>query len=111
VARDEEQIARTESLFRRVNERIAQTARRFGAQDASFVCECADIDCTTRVRATLAEYEEARAAGARFLLAPGHERTDVERVEENGSRFTLVEKIAPRARRVAQELDPRAQEA
>ena len=71
---DEEDLraARTEALFRDVNERIAESAERFGSHDASFVCECDAADCTHRVRATLEEYEEVRADGARFLVAEGH---------------------------------------
>jgi hypothetical protein len=37
-------LAKTESLFRDVNERIAESAQRFDAEDAAFVCECADAD-------------------------------------------------------------------
>jgi len=112
VSREHEQrIARTESLFRGVNERIAGTSRRFGVGDASFVCECDDPQCTERVRATLAEYEAVRADGARFLVAPGHENNDVEEVRGRGTGFSLVEKVKPLVRQTAQQLNPRAQEA
>jgi len=107
----DEQIAKTESLFRGVNERIAETAARFGAQEASFVCECADPHCTEFVRATLADYEHARAHGARFILAPGHELPEAERVTQRSKRFELVEKIKPRIRITAAQLDPRAPQA
>jgi hypothetical protein len=106
----DERIARTESLFRGVNERIAETAARFGAEEASFVCECARTDCTEHVRATLVEYEQVRADGTRFILAPGHELPDVERVTRRSKRFELVEKVKPRVRKAAEKLDPRAQE-
>jgi hypothetical protein len=107
----DEQIAKTESVFRGVNERIAETARRFGGPDALFVCECDDGGCAERVPATLAEYEAVRADGARFLVAPGHENRGVERVRGSGSDFTLVEKVKPLVRQTAQRLDPRTQEA
>ena len=107
----DEQIAKTESLFRGVNERIAETAARFGAQEASFVCECADPHCTEFVRATLADYEHARAHGARFILAPGHELPEAERVTQRSKRFEFVEKVKPRIRITAEQLDPRAQQA
>ena len=107
----EQRIARTESLFRGVNERIATSARHFGAQDATFVCECDDPQCTERVRATLAEYEDVREDGARFLITPGHANGEVEEVRGGGRRFSLVEKVRPLVRRTAQQLNPRAQEA
>ena len=107
----EQRIARTESLFRGVNERIATSARRFGGEDASFVCECDDPECTERVRATLTEYELVRRDGARFLIVPGHEDSEVEEVRGVGPRFSLVEKVKPVVRQTAEELNPRAQEA
>jgi hypothetical protein len=107
----EKRIARTESLFRGVNERIAASSRRFGGDDASFVCECEDPKCTDRVRATLVEYEAVRADGAQFLVAPGHENNDVEEVRAHGTGFSLVEKVKPLVRRTAEQLNPRAQQA
>ena len=94
-----------------MNERIAISARRFGGDDASFVCECDDPQCTARVRLTLAEYEEVRSDGASFLVAPGHENEAVEEVRSDGPSFSLVEKVRPLVRRTAQQLNPRAQEA
>ena len=68
---DEVAIARTESAFRELNEAIARTADRFEAEEADFVCECADPDCTHRVTAALEDYEDVRAEATHFLLAPG----------------------------------------
>ena len=111
MSNEQERIARTESLFRGVNERIAAFAQRLGGEDASFVCECDDTQCTERVRATLDEYEAVREDGARFMIAPGHENDAVEEVLAGGPRFSLVEKVKPLARRTAERLDPRTQEA
>ena len=102
-----EKIARTESLFREVNERIAETAERFGAPDSSFVCECADPTCTHRVHASLAQYERVRDDGSRFLLVPGHEDERVEAVVGNVGGYAVVEKQQVAVRKLALELDPR----
>ena len=102
-------IARTESLFRDVNERIAETAERFGSEDAVFVCECADAGRDNRLQAQLDEYEHGRADGVRFLVAPGHEEPDYERILYRHDAFQVVEKS--KNRRLAEkveELDPRA---
>jgi hypothetical protein len=103
-----ERIARTESLFREVNERIAESAKRLDADDADFVCECADSTCTDRVAATLDEYEQIRADGTTFLLVPGHEDPRVEAVVEREQEHAVVEKRQPRVAQVAEALDPRA---
>jgi hypothetical protein len=108
----EERIARTESLFRDVNERIAESAHRFDSDTADFVCECADQTCTERVEATLQEYELARSEGTRFLLRPGHEDERIERVvAQHGSRWTMVEKISEAVARAARRLNPRTEPA
>jgi hypothetical protein len=80
MAEREMRVAHTEALFRDVNERIAESAGRFEARDAEFVCECADPACAERVPATLDQYEEVRSDGTHFLLSPGHELPEVERV-------------------------------
>ncbi len=105
---DHERRARTEALFRDVNERIADSALRFEAGTTEFVCECADPSCTDRIEASLDEYEDVRADGATFLLAPGHEEPDIERVVADRGRFWIVEKVQRRVRRTALRLDPRA---
>jgi hypothetical protein len=100
--------ARTEALFRDVNERIAESAQRFEAEATQFVCECADPSCTHRLEVTLDEYEEVRSDGATFMLAPGHEDDDIERVLEKRGRFNIVEKVQRTVRDTVRRLDPRA---
>lgn len=102
-----ERRATTEALFRDVNERIAESAERFDADDTEFVCECADPNCTERVPATLVEYEEVRADPATFLTVPGHEQGDIERVISKRSRLQVVEKVQAAVRRTVLRLDPR----
>jgi hypothetical protein len=103
-----EKIARNEALFREVNERIAETAERFDAEETRFVCECADPACTERVEAKLEEYERVRADGATFLLVPGHEDARVESVIERENGYAVVEKQHPVVTPLARQLDPRA---
>ena len=105
---DKVRRARTEALFRDVNERIAESAERFAASSTQFVCECADPGCTNRLEATLEEYEQVRADGATFMLAPGHEHTDIERVvDASRSRFHVVEKVQATVRATVRRLNPR----
>ncbi len=105
---DPERIGRTEALFREVNERIAESAVRLRASDAEFVCECADSDCTTRIEATLAEYEQVRDDGATFLLMPGHEDKRIEAVVEKQAEHAVVEKTHPQVVPVVLSLNPRS---
>ena len=100
--------ARTESLFRDVNERIAETAERFDSEEAHFVCECDDPLCAHRIETSLETYEEVREDGATFLVADAHVNDEIERVVEKRRGFAIVEKIKPLVRRAVRELDPRS---
>jgi hypothetical protein len=104
---EHERRATTEALFRDVNERIAESAERFDAEETDFVCECADPNCTHRVTASLAEYEEVRDDPTTFLLLPGHEQGDIERVVSDRGRFRIVEKFQAAVRRTVIRLNPR----
>jgi hypothetical protein len=104
---DQERMARTEAAFREVNEAIAETASRFDAEEADFLCECADPQCAHRVTAELEEYEEVRSEPTHFLLAPGHHVPKVERIVEQTSELEVVAKVAPRMVRIVRRLNPR----
>ena len=104
---EHERRATTEALFRDVNERIAESAERFDAEETDFVCECADPNCTHRVTASLVEYEEVRDDPTTFLLLPGHEQGDIERVVSDRGRFRIVEKFQAAVRRTVIRLNPR----
>ena len=104
----EVRIAKTEALFRDVNERIAESAQGSASADAAFVCECADPGCTEQIEAPLGEYEQVRTDGARFLLVPGHEDERVEKVVERRRRYHVVRKANGIVAAWARKLDPRA---
>jgi hypothetical protein len=104
----EVRIARTESLFRNVNERIAESAQRTDGEEAAFVCECADADCTEKVEAPIGVYEHVRSDGTQFLLAPGHEDERVEQVVQERPRFSIVRKVNRIVAAYARRLNPRA---
>jgi hypothetical protein len=103
---EELRIAKTESRFRNVNERIAKTAEQIGANEAEIVCECADPECGERIAAPLADYEETRADGSHFLVSPGHEEHGHERVVKTRPGFRIIEKLRG-VGAVAQRLNPR----
>lgn len=103
----QERLAKNESFFRQVNERISEVARAVqGEQTFEFLCECADAGCTERITLTQAEYEDVRAKSTRFVLSPGHTSPEVEHVVEREGDHLVVEKIGI-AGRIAAKLDPR----
>lgn len=104
---EEMRIAKTESLFRDVNEGIAASALRFGSERAEFVCECHDPTCTSRLEVSLEDYERIRSEGTHFLLEPGHEDGKIERVVERRKRFAIVEKFQCRIAAAVRRMNPR----
>lgn len=103
----EVEMAETEAVFREVNERINETAQRFASGEATFVCECADPDCTARVDLPLEEYEEVRQDGTHFLLCDGHEVPTIERVVSRRRGYAIVEKFHATVARIVRRRDPR----
>lgn len=106
---EEVRMGTIQSIFRTVNERIAESAQRFEADPAEFVCECPDRACTHRLEASLADYERVRANATTFLLAPGHEDERIERVVERRRRFWIVQKVERTVAATVRRLNPRAQ--
>jgi hypothetical protein len=102
----EERIAKTESLFRDVNERIAEVSDRFDAPDAELMCECADPDCTDRIEVPLQEYDRVREDGTRFFIDPDHLEPTVEKVVQKRRGYAIVQKIG-RVATLARRLDSR----
>lgn len=95
-------------LFREVNEGIAAAAERLQSDEATFVCECSDVDCIHRITAQLDDYERVRQEPTYFILAPGHEAAAFERVVRRRRGYWVVEKVESTMRRIVRRLNPRA---
>jgi hypothetical protein len=108
---EEARIARTESVFRHVNERIAETAETFGSDETEFVCECADADCRHRLEVPLEKYEEVREDSQRFLVADGHEVPAHEQILERRGAYLVVRKVGQALADAVRRTDPRAETA
>jgi hypothetical protein len=105
----QQRVAKNEALFRQVNERIEDVNEALGADEpVDFLCECGDENCTSPVSLTLAKYEQVRSNPTHFVIAPGHDGVDVERVIEQTDDFAVVEKFSGEAGRIAVETDPRS---
>jgi hypothetical protein len=107
--RSRDRVARNETLFRQVNERVRDVSQPFAAVDPSpidFVCECGREDCTLPVELTLEDYEAVRAVPTHFFVVREHFLPEVERVVREGEQHFVVEKL-PDKQQVARDTDPR----
>ena len=105
----EKRWAENEAIFRQANEKVtaglARTkaiAEEEGQQHAVkdiddvtllFYCECSDEKCTERIALTPKEYSERHQNKTQFVLLPGHNKPEVERVVYEGGKYVVVEKF------------------
>jgi hypothetical protein len=89
-----QRLARNQAIFREVNERLREIADPAeGLTD--YLCECSDVGCRETMQLATIEYEAVRSMPNTFVIVPGHERLEVERVIDDNDRFMLVEKTIP----------------
>jgi hypothetical protein len=107
----ERRLAENETLFREVNERVDDTAAHFVGEDEDstneYFCECANPDCTFRVRLTHSQYASVRADPKQFVVLPLHYTPEVETLVTKNDGHWLVRKTGEAGEYVA-ELDPRS---
>jgi hypothetical protein len=90
----EQRAARNEALFREVNENIARLEERHGstAKEPVYVCECANAGCAEPIEIDPETYRRVRAQPRLFIVRPGHEDPQLERVVERHDDYLIVEK-------------------
>jgi hypothetical protein len=94
MATREERMAENESIFREVNERVAEVSERFKLEQVSAVCECANTGCLERFELSRSDYEGIRSSSSsRFAVIPGHEKPEVETVIDRREGYLIVQKI------------------
>jgi hypothetical protein len=103
-----ERIARNETIFREVNERIEEVSANAPGEHVEFLCECGNRDCAEVVALARGEYEGLRADPVLFAVLPGHEIPEVEFVVAENERFLTVRKLTEE-QEIARDTDPRAQ--
>jgi hypothetical protein len=103
--RTERRVGHNESVFRDINERAEEIGTALEGP-TEFVCECYRTDCTARLDVPLDVYEQVRARSRHFLVVPGHEQLEYERVVDQGNGWLVVTKIGV-AGEVAEDEDPR----
>jgi hypothetical protein len=96
----ETRLARNETLFREVNERIEEAVERADREDShiyEFLCECSNADCTLLLPLTIAEYEAVRSDPRQFIVAPGHDLPEIESVVARSRGYQVVVKVGEAA--------------
>jgi hypothetical protein len=92
VSLSDERLAKNEILFREINERLDEMSVPW-SKTTDYLCECSDMFCNKVVELTNDEYERVRSRPTVFVVAPGHEQLEIEKVVEATEGFLLVEKV------------------
>jgi len=103
----ERRLVENEVIFRDAN----QTAQQFieqvegphSAKKAGFYCECSNLDCRERIELTAEEYKRLHQNKRHFVVVPGHEMPQVEKVIQQETTYSLIEKFVepPAAENIA----------
>lgn len=102
----ERRIAQNGIAARRINESIDADRAGEGAPGPRWlVCECARADCAELVDVGARKYREVRESPLRFVVLPGHEEPQIERVVEAQRTFLVVEKVDEAGRVAAQDAE------
>jgi hypothetical protein len=89
--------ARNQCLLREVNDRIAELAERNETGVSLLVCECSDLSCADALEISAAEYARIRTDESYFVVLPGHEQPESDRVVDRNGRFVVVANCEPEA--------------
>ena len=91
-----ERLARNEASWRELNAQLEsglQNLPRDPDERAAFACECARPDCSQIVKLPLDDYRRTHRDDRHFVVLPGHDMPDVERVIEEHDTYAVVEKL------------------
>jgi hypothetical protein len=100
-------LARNETIFREVNERIEELAQRGELDPLDILCECGNPDCKEPLRVSVVEYERVRQQPTDFFVAPGHVIPAIEKVIDEKQSFDVVRKLSEEGE-LARKTDPRS---
>jgi CheY-like chemotaxis protein len=82
------------AFVRTLNDEIVALSAREQEGALQILCECSRRDCATALDITADEYRAMRGEDARYLMAPGHEQPDAERVVARQGAVVVVEPAA-----------------
>lgn len=92
-------LRENEETMERINERIDERTEEIRDEDdleadapVGFFCECSDLGCTARVPLAPSVFRRIHEDPEQFVLVPGHELLDIERVIDRADGYVVVRK-------------------
>lgn len=99
-------MAENEVIFRNANEGVVETLETTRTEEKNekirdlvskdlallFYCECADDKCKQRIKLTVSDYVAIHRQSNEFVIVPGHEIAEIEKVTRKESDYYTVQK-------------------
>src|SRR5262245_8047432 len=89
-----------EELMEQLNRRIERTIDEIRDEEdedpdapIAFLCECSRLDCRERIEMTPSRFDRIHRDADLFILIPGHELLEVERVVDQEGDALIVRKL------------------
>jgi hypothetical protein len=97
MTQHEKRRAENEVVFKERNDAVKNLAKVVLAATRDdfklkFCCECANEDCREMIEMKVGDYERVRGSSREFIIKPGHEQPDIERVVRHHG-YNVVEKF------------------
>ena len=90
--REERDSWKTRSSSARSTSESGTCRRAYSGPDPEWVCECGDETCFEKVTVPYGGLRAVRSHDDWFLIVPGHEKADVERIVDEHGGYVVVEK-------------------
>jgi len=91
-----ERIAKNETVFRAANREIERADQEEGAGPDELIevlCECGRQGCRGVISLTIADYDGVHSQADRFVVLPGHESPEIEKVVEERAGYVVIDKF------------------
>lgn len=92
-----ERIAKNEAVFRATNREIERVDQEGGGGAADgvleVICECGRDPCSGVISLTVSEYHSVLSQNDRFVVVPGHQTEEIERVVDDRGAYLVVDKF------------------
>ena len=91
-----ERIAKNEAVYRVTNREIERAEQEGGdAADGvlEVICECGRDPCSAVITLTVSEYHSVHSQKNRFVVVPGHQTEEIERVVDDRGAYLVVDKF------------------
>jgi hypothetical protein len=102
-------IGANEAVFRLVNEQVraVNATVSTAAETMRIVCECGTKTCVEQFEIQPEEYARIRADATLFIVEPGHDFPETERVLAENDEYWIVQKDPGLPELIARATDPR----